>query len=134
MTENSQALPRLSVGTAMPPSTCIVHGPFVGVMCPRCSSVMPGSVPFQPADPAIYSTPPITTHPRITMPDEQDPTAQDVIDALRIALMAQKDPAEAIKIVNMLVEFAPETSSNRGIDLLLTLISEASLKVSMVDG
>lgn len=64
---------------------------------------------------------------------DEDPTAQDVIDALRIALMAQKDPAEAIKIVNMLVDFAPETNSNRGIDLLLRLISEASLKVSMVD-
>jgi hypothetical protein len=63
----------------------------------------------------------------------EDPTAQDVIDALRVALMAQKDPAKALAVVNMLVEFAPETDSGRGIDLLLRLISEASLKVELVD-
>lgn len=65
---------------------------------------------------------------------DEDPTAQDVIDALRMALMAQKDPAEVVKIVNCLIEFAPETESSRGIDLLLRLISEASLKVSLTDG
>lgn len=63
----------------------------------------------------------------------EDPTAQDVIDALRVALMAQKDPAKALAVVNMLVEFAPETDSNRGIDLLLRLIAEASLRVELVD-
>jgi len=67
------------------------------------------------------------------MDELDDATAQDVIDALRLALMAQKDPAEAIKIVNCLIEFAPETDSNRGIDLLLRLISQSTLKVSMVD-
>lgn len=68
---------------------------------------------------------------------ELDPsaaTAQDVIDALRMALMAQKDPAEALKIVNLLVEYAPETDTNRGIDLLLHLITSAALKVSLTDG
>lgn len=63
----------------------------------------------------------------------EEATAQDVIDALRMALMAQKDPAEVVKIVNVLVEFAPETDSNRGIDLLLHLITESALKVSLAD-
>jgi hypothetical protein len=62
---------------------------------------------------------------------EDDPTAQDVIDALRIAVMAQDDPAKAFPVVKMLVELAPETDSNRGIELLLRLIAEASLKVEM---
>jgi hypothetical protein len=63
----------------------------------------------------------------------EDATAQDVIDALRIALMAQKEPAEALKVVGLLLEFAPDTDTSRGIDLLLRLISEASLKVALVD-
>jgi hypothetical protein len=58
-------------------------------------------------------------------------TAQDVIDAMRTALMAQEDPAEVHKIVECLLEFAPETTSSRGIDLLLRLIAESSLKVSI---
>lgn len=62
----------------------------------------------------------------------EDPMAQDVIDALRLALMAQKDPAEVVKIVSCLVEFAPETESSRGIDLLMRLIAEATLTVSLV--
>lgn len=63
----------------------------------------------------------------------EDPTAQDVIDAMRIAVMAQNDSAKAMAVVKCLIEFAPETSSSRGIDLLLRLISEASLKVEMVE-
>lgn len=63
--------------------------------------------------------------------DPEGPTAQDVIDALRLALMVQKDPAEALKIVDCLLEFAPETDSNRGIDLLLRLLAESALKVSL---
>lgn len=63
----------------------------------------------------------------------EDTTAQDVIDALRMALMAQKEPAEVVKIVKLLVEYAPETDGNRGIDLLLHLIVESSLKVALVD-
>jgi hypothetical protein len=66
--------------------------------------------------------------------DPEEATAQDVVDALRMALMAQKDPAEALKIVNVLIEYAPETNSNRGIDLLLHLITSAALKVSLTDG
>jgi hypothetical protein len=69
----------------------------------------------------------------VTGPDfhEEDPTAQDVIDALRIALMAQKDPTEVVKIVNCLLEFAPETDCSRGVGLLLHLITESALKVAL---
>lgn len=57
-------------------------------------------------------------------------TAQDVIDALRLAVMAQKeDPERIAALTEMMLEFAPETDSNRGIDLLLSLIAEGSLKV-----
>lgn len=64
---------------------------------------------------------------------DEDPTAQDVIDALRMALMAQKEPAEAIKILDLLIEYAPDTVSSRGIDLLLRLVSEGVLKMSVTD-
>ena len=66
-----------------------------------------------------------------TVGGENDATAQDVIDAMRMALMAQKDPAKALPIVEMLVELAPETDSNRGIDLLVQLICEATLRVEI---
>lgn len=73
------------------------------------------------------------------MPDDRydwgdDPTAQDVIDALRIALVAQDDPAKVSGLVRCLVEFAPETDCTRGIDLLLRLVSEATLRVEVVRG
>jgi hypothetical protein len=61
----------------------------------------------------------------------EDPTAQDVIDALRFVLMAQKDPAEALKVVDCLLDFAPDTDGSRGIDLLLRLISGSTLKVAL---
>ena len=60
-----------------------------------------------------------------------DVEAQDVIDALRLALMAQKDPAEMVKIVIALVAMAPPTDSNRGVQLLLDMISEGALKVAI---
>jgi hypothetical protein len=61
----------------------------------------------------------------------EDPTAQDVIDAMRVAVTAQKDPAKAMPVVECLLEFAPDTDSGRGIDLLLRLITEATLKVEV---
>lgn len=64
---------------------------------------------------------------------DEDPTAQDVIDALRLTLMAQTDPAEGMKLVEMFVDLAPPTETNRGLDLLMRLIAEASLKVSVDD-
>lgn len=63
---------------------------------------------------------------------DEDPTAQDVIDAMRIAVLAQDDPAKAFGIVKELLEYAPDTMSNRGIDLLLRLVSEAKMKFEMV--
>lgn len=63
----------------------------------------------------------------------EEVTAQDVIDALRFALMAQSDPAERLKIVDALLEFAPETDNSRGVAMVLRLIAEGSLKVALVD-
>jgi hypothetical protein len=63
----------------------------------------------------------------------EDPTAQDVIDALRLAVMGQSDPAKALGVVRELLEYAPETMSSRGIDLLLRLVSEAKMKFEMAD-
>ena len=65
-------------------------------------------------------------------PDDE-PTAQDVIDALRFCLMAQKDSGEALRLVDCLLDWAPETDSDRGVQLILRMIAEASLKVSLVD-
>jgi hypothetical protein len=62
---------------------------------------------------------------------DEDPTAQDVIDAMRLAVLGQDDPAKAMGIVKELLEYAPDTMSNRGIDLLLRLVSEAKFKFEM---
>lgn len=64
------------------------------------------------------------------MPDN-DPTAQDVIDALRLVSIAQDDDAELAKLLDALLDFAPETDSNRGVELLLELIAEGRLKVAL---
>jgi hypothetical protein len=61
----------------------------------------------------------------------EDATAQDVIDALRLALMAQNDAEEGFKLVKELLELAPETANDRGIKLLIELIAEGSLRVEM---
>lgn len=58
-------------------------------------------------------------------------SAQDVIDALRMAMISQKDAREVAKLVAFLLEYAPETDSNRGIDLLLHLLTESRLKVAV---
>lgn len=60
---------------------------------------------------------------------DEDATAQDVIDALRLALMSQDDPTRAAALTRSLLELAPETNGNRGIDLLLHLIAEGSMTV-----
>lgn len=62
-----------------------------------------------------------------------NPTAQAVIDALRFVLMAQKDPDEVLKLVDRLLDFAPETDDNRGFELLTNLLAESVLKVSWND-
>lgn len=63
----------------------------------------------------------------------EDPTAQDVIDALRIAVLAQDDPVKVERLVRCLIEFAPETDRVRGMGLLMRLLSEATLAVSVTD-
>lgn len=65
--------------------------------------------------------------------DLETATAQDVIDAMRFSLMAQTDPAERLRIVDALLEFAPETTMDRGVAFVLRLIAEGSLKVALVD-
>ena len=64
---------------------------------------------------------------------DTDPTAQDVIDALRFVLMGQKDSAEIVKLVRALVDLAPDSLNDRGVALLMNLICEGSLKVALVD-
>jgi hypothetical protein len=54
--------------------------------------------------------------------------AQDVIDALRLAYMAQEDATKLAALTEAMLDFAPETDSNRGIQLLLDLIVEGSLR------
>lgn len=60
-------------------------------------------------------------------------TAQDVIDAMRFALMAQDDAKEAIKIVKWLLDLAPETDGDRGVKMLLDVVCEGGLKVVLTD-
>lgn len=62
----------------------------------------------------------------------EDPSAQDVIDALRLALMSQHDDKRAASLARALVEMAPETANDRGIRLLLSLVAEGSMKLEMV--
>lgn len=59
----------------------------------------------------------------------EDPTAQDVIDALRFAFIGQRDPSVRAKIADALLEYAPETDSSRGIQLILHLLTNGALKV-----
>jgi hypothetical protein len=66
------------------------------------------------------------------MSDPDVRTAQDVIDAMRFVLMSQKDPAEAMRIVDCLVDLAPDTENDRGITLLVDLLAEGSLKVALI--
>lgn len=74
----------------------------------------------------------MTAHPSQSRYDwADDPTAQDVIDALRMVLLAQDDPEQVTKLTKCLVEFAPETDGSRGIDLLMRLIAEATVKVAL---
>ena len=64
--------------------------------------------------------------------DSVNPTAQDVVDAIRFLFMAQKDVEQRVALVDMLVEMAPETADDRGIKLILDLLAEGSLKAEVV--
>ena len=61
----------------------------------------------------------------------EDATAQDVVDALRLAYVAQDDSQKRADLTDALLDFAPETDSNRGVQLLIRLIAEGSLAVSL---
>jgi hypothetical protein len=65
--------------------------------------------------------------------DNESITAQDVVDALRLALIAQGDPVERARLVCCLLEFAPETTGNRGVELVMRLVTEATLRLELVD-
>jgi len=71
----------------------------------------------------------------MTSPDYniEDPTAQDVIDAMRLTLTAQKDPAERLRLVETLLDLAPAYESNRGLALVRRMIVNGALKVAVVD-
>lgn len=64
-------------------------------------------------------------------PDVREDSAQDVVDAMRFALMAQDEPREALKLVKCLLDFAPETADDRGVKMLLDMICEGTLKVAL---
>lgn len=59
-------------------------------------------------------------------------TAEDVVEALRLALM-QKGPnsEEALKLVRLLLDYAPDSASSRGLDLLTALILEGAISVAI---
>lgn len=66
--------------------------------------------------------------------DNESITAQDVVEALRLALRGQKDPAEQARLADALLDFAPETDGDRGTALVLRLVSEGTLRLSLVEG
>jgi len=63
----------------------------------------------------------------------EDVTYQAVVEAMRFALMAQKDPHERLRIVEALLECAPEDATNSGFELLTMLLAEGSLRLEVVD-
>lgn len=90
----------------------------------RCD-VGPGAFVHVSADQAEKVAALLTARP------EEETTAQDVVDALRFILIAQKHPGELVKIVKALVEMAPEADGDRALKLLLDLICAGSLKVAL---
>jgi hypothetical protein len=58
-------------------------------------------------------------------------TAQDVVDAIRFALSAQDDPAERLRLVDGLLERAPVSRGDRGLDLLMGMIAGGAIKVTV---
>lgn len=74
----------------------------------------------------------------MSAPVEFDPsnkdhvTAQVVIDTMRFALGAQKDPRQRMRIVEALLGLAPATEDDKGIEFIRHLIVEGRLSVQMV--
>jgi hypothetical protein len=60
-----------------------------------------------------------------------NPTAQDVIDAMRFVLMAQDDPEERLKLIDRLLEWAPETDGNKGVELIYESLAEGVFAVEV---
>ena len=65
---------------------------------------------------------------RETLVPVYGPSAQDIIDALRLVLT--QDDAD-MRLVRLLMDEAPETDGARGVDLLIDLIRENRLKVAL---
>lgn len=61
----------------------------------------------------------------------ETPTAQQIIDALRFALMPESDPLTKLALVDFFMETAPETTDNGGFDLITSLLAEGSLRLEM---
>lgn len=60
-----------------------------------------------------------------------DPTAQDVVDALRVLARAQPDHTKFGRLAVELIDWEPETDNTRGMDLVLRLIAETVVKVEL---
>lgn len=73
----------------------------------------------------------LTDSLRKQLEEERAPTAQAVINALRFCLMVQHDPEESLKLVNLLVDLAPESLNDSGVRLLNELVAEGSLKLAV---
>ena len=64
--------------------------------------------------------------------DNENITALDVIDALRLVITSQPMHDERSKLVGTLLEFAPDTTGEgRGAELLMRLVSEGTLAVQL---
>lgn len=59
-------------------------------------------------------------------------SAQDAIDAMRLALQSQKDDARAIGVIEELLARAPVTETDRGPQALIDLILEGALTTEIV--
>jgi hypothetical protein len=66
----------------------------------------------------------------VSMEDERE-TAQDVVDAIRFALVNQ-NAVDGMRVVELLLQFAPEPENDRGLDLLRRLLAEGVLKVQVI--
>jgi hypothetical protein len=59
-------------------------------------------------------------------------TAEVVINAMRFALGAQADLGQRMKVVETLLECAPETTNDHGLELIRRMIVEGTLAVQVV--
>jgi hypothetical protein len=64
--------------------------------------------------------------------DVEPVTAQVVVDAIRFALGAQSNPQRRDQIVTTLLELAPETCDDKGLELIRELVVNGRLAVQVV--